>query len=96
MIVDGIVVNMDSFALLNFISKNRISTEKEINFIKDKYFLSIYLHSLFLFSIMQKMRNDDEKLKPLEIDEFISNMIKPYASFLLYENYHIEKFAFTE
>ncbi len=96
MIVAGIVVNMDSFALLNFISKNRISTEKEIKFIKDKYFLSVYLHSLFLFSIMQKMRNDDEKLKPLEIDEFISNMIKPYASFLLYENYHIEKFAFAE
>lgn len=96
MIVAGIVVNMDSFALLNFISKNRITTEKEISFIKDKYFLSIYLHSLFLFSIMQKMRNDDEKLKPLEIDEFISNMIKPYSSFLLYENYHIEKFAFSE
>jgi len=96
MIVAGIVVNMDSFALLNFISKNRISTEKEIKFIKDKYFLSVYLHSLFLFSIMQKMRNDDEKLKPLEIDEFISNMIKPYASFLLYENYHIEKFALAE
>lgn len=94
--VAGIIVNMDSFALLNFISKNRISTEKEIKFIKDKYFLSVYLHSLFLFSIMQKMRNDDEKLKPLEIDEFISNMIKPYASFLLYENYHIEKFAFAE
>jgi len=96
MIVDGIVVNMDSFALLNFISKNRISTEKEINFIKDKYFLSVYLHSLFLFSIMQKMRKDDEKLKPIEVDEFISKMIKPYSSFLLYENYHIEKLAFNE
>jgi len=96
MIVDGIVVNMDSFALIDFISKNRISTEKEINFIKDKYFLSIYLHSLFLFSIMQKMRKEDEKLKPIEVDEFISNMIKPYSSFLLYENYHIEKLAFNE
>jgi len=96
MIVAGIVVNMDSFALLNFISKNRINTEKEINFIKDKYFLSVYLHSLFLFSIMQKMRKDDEKLKPIEVDEFISNMIKPYSSFLLYENYHIEKLAFAE
>lgn len=96
MIVDGIVVNMDSFALLNFISKNRISTEKEIKFIKDKYFLSVYLHSLFLFSILQKMRNDDDNLKPLEIDEFISNMIKPYASFLLWENYQIEKIAFAE
>jgi hypothetical protein len=96
LLVEGIIINMDSFSLLNFISKNRINTEKEIKFIKDKYFLSIYLHSLFLFSIMQKMRKDDENLKPIEIDEFISKMIKPYASFLLYENYHIEKFAFAE
>ena len=96
LIVEGIIINMDSFCLLNFISKNRINTEKEINFIKDKYFLSVYLHSLFLFSIMQKMKKNDETLKSLEVDEFISRMIKPYASFLLYENYHIEKFAFTE
>ena len=96
MIVDGIIINMDSFSLLSFISKNNINTEKEINFIKDKYFLSVYLHSLFLFSIMQKMRDDDEKLKHIEIDELISNMIKPYASFLLYEHYHIEKIGLDE
>lgn len=96
MIVAGIVVNMDSFVLLNFISKNRISTEKEINFIKDKYFLSVYLHSLFLFSIIQKMRKDDEKLKKIEVDEFISNMIKPYSIFLLHENFIMEKLAFAE
>jgi hypothetical protein len=45
---------------------------------------------------MQKMRKDDEHLKQIEIDDFISKMIKLYASFLLYENYHIEKFAFAE
>lgn len=96
MIVAGIVINMDSFTLLNFISKNRIKSEKEIKFIKDKFFISVYLHSLFLFSIIQKMRKGDENLKPIEIDEFISNMIKPYASFLLYENYHMEKHAFDD
>ena len=96
LLVEAIIINMDSFSLLNFLSKNQIKTEKEIKFIKDKYFLSIYLHSLFLFSIMQKMRKDDEHLKQIEIDDFISKMIKPYASFLLYENYHIEKFAFAE
>ncbi len=96
LLVEAIIINMDSFSLLNFLSKNQVKTEKEIKFIKDKYFLSIYLHSLFLFSIMQKMRKDDEYLKQIEIDDFISKMIKPYASFLLYENYHIEKFAFAE
>lgn len=96
LIVEAIIINMDSYSLLSFLSKNQINTEKEIKFIKDKYFLSVYLHSLFLFSIMQKMRKEDEQLKQIELDDFISKMIKPYASFLLYENYHIEKFAFSE
>lgn len=96
LLVEAIIINMDSYSLLNFLSKNQIKTEKEIRFIKDKYFLSVYLHSLFLFSIMQKMRKDDENLGQIEIDDFISKLIKPYASFLLYENYHIEKFAFVE
>ena len=96
LMVEGIIVNMDSYALMSFLSKNRITSESEIKFNKDKYFLSIYLHSLFLFSILQKMRKDDERLKPIEIDEFISNMIKPYASFLMYENHHVTKLAFDE
>ncbi len=96
LVVAGIIVNMDSYALKNFLIKNKINSESEIRFIKDKYFISIYLHSLFLFSILQKMRKQDEKLKPFEIDEFVSSMIKPYASFLLYENHHITKMAFSE
>lgn len=96
LMVEGIIVNMDSYALMSFLSKNRITSESEIRFNKNKYFLSIYLHSLFLFSILQKMRKDDERLKPIEIDEFISNMIKPYASFLMYENHHVTKLAFDE
>ena len=94
--VEGIIVNMDSYTLMSFLSKNRITSESEIKYNKDKYFLSIYLHSLFLFSILQKMRKEDERLNPIEIDEFISNMIKPYASFLMYENYHVTKLAFDE
>lgn len=94
--VDSIIINMDSFVLRNFLSKNRIGSENEIKFTKDKYFLSIYLHSLFLFSILQKMRKDDTRLEPIEVDEFVSNMIKPYASFLMYENHHVTKLAFDE
>lgn len=94
LIVEGIIINMDSFALLNFISKNNISTEKKIKYFKDKYFLSIYLHSLFLFSIVQKMQKNEKKLSGVEIDEFIADLIRPYATFLLYENYQMEKHAF--
>jgi len=91
LLVDGIVVNMDAFVLRQFVSKNRIKDEKELIFVTNKYFFSIYLHSLFLYSILQKMRKEDEKLKPIEVDEFVSSMIKPYSNFLLYENYHINK-----
>jgi len=96
LLVDGIVVNMDAFILKQFVSKNRIKTEKELKFTADKYFLSIYLHSLFLYSILQKMRKEDEKLEPIEVDEFVSSMIKPYSNFLLYENHYITKMAFDE
>jgi len=96
LMVDGIIVNMDSFCIKSFLSKNRISNEKEIKYNKDKYFLSIYLHSLFLYSILQKMKKTDEQLKPIDIDDFISTMIKPYASFLMYENYHVTQMAFDE
>jgi hypothetical protein len=96
LLVDGIIVNMDAFVLKQFVSKNKITTEREMKFTTNKYFLSIYLHSLFLYSILQKMRKDDDKLKPIEIDEFVSSMIKPYSNFLLYENHHITKMAFDE
>ncbi len=42
------------------------------------------------------MRKEDDKLKAIEVDEFISSMIKPYSNFLLYENYHITNMAFDE
>jgi hypothetical protein len=96
LLVDGIVVNMDAFVLKQFVSNNKITTEKELKYTTDKYFLSIYLHSLFLYSILLKMRKEDDKLQPLEVDEFVSSMIKPYSSFLLYENYHVTKMAFDE
>ena len=30
-----------------------------------------------------------ENFKEVEIDDFISKLIKPYANFLLYENHHL-------
>lgn len=96
LMVAGIIVNMDSIVLNNFFTKNKINSEHEIITYKNKYFISIYLNALFLFSIVQKMRAADEKLKPIEVDEFVSSMIKPYANFLMYENFHLTKMAFSE
>lgn len=96
LIVQAIIINMDAFVLKDFLSKNKISSEDEIKYTKEKYFLSVYLHSLFLFSIFQKMQTEDDDLKGIELEEFISKMIKPYASFLLYENHHLTKMAFND
>ena len=89
LLVDGIVVNMDAHVLKQFVSKNRIKTEESLKSISDKYFFSVYLNSLFLYSILQKISRNDERLKNIEIDEFVSSLMKPYTKFLLYENFHI-------
>ncbi len=91
-LVEAIAINMDSFALKRFISKNQLKSETEIKYIKDKYFLSIYLHSLFMYSIFHKVSKNgfEEQFKQIDISELITSIFKPYAAFLLYENFHLE------
>jgi hypothetical protein len=91
-LVEAIAINMDSFALQRFISKNHLKSEKEISFIKDKYFLSVYLHALFMYGIFHKVSKNgfEEQFKNIDISELITSIFRPYAAFLLYENYHLE------
>lgn len=91
-LVEAIAINMDSFALQRFISKNHLKSEKEISFIKDKYFLSVYLHALFMYGIFHKVSKNgfEEQFKSIDISELITSIFRPYAAFLLYENYHLE------
>ncbi|MFL2594703.1 MAG: hypothetical protein ACJ0PV_03890, partial [Flavobacteriaceae bacterium] len=88
-IVNGIIINMDSFTLKRFLSKNKIKSTKNINFYKRKYYTTIYLHTLFLYSIFYKMSNDKNKkhnMTELDLNIFISDLIKPYSNFLIYES----------
>ena len=96
-LVEAIAINMDSFALKRFISKNQLKSEYEIKYIKDKYFLSIYLHSLFMYGIFHKVSKNgfEDQFKHIDISELITSIFKPYAAFLLYENFHVEN-NFTE
>lgn len=91
-LIEAIAINMDSFALQRFISKNHLKSEQEIRFIKDKYFLSVYLHSLFMYGIFHKVSKNgfEEQFRNIDISELITSIFRPYAAFLLYENYHIE------
>jgi len=82
-VIEGIAVNMDSFALKKFISSNRISTEESLKFVKNRYFLSVYLHSLFLYSILNKIDSDEEVEMNIDPDEAIPLIFKLYGGFLL-------------
>ena len=97
LLVEAIVVNMDSYVLKEFINKNKYKEEKDIQRISTKYFQLIYTHSLGLYSICTKMQNKttdsenkDEVFDIQQVDDFISRLIKSYSSFLLYMDLHNE------
>ncbi len=82
LIIEAIAVNMDSYPFKRFLSKNKIKDETRIRFLKNKYFIEIYLHSLFLYTILDKMKKDETDID-LDPDEIIPKIFKPYANFLL-------------
>lgn len=98
-LIDAIAINMDSYVLKDFINKNKYTKENDIQRISNKYFQLMYTHSLGLYSICTKMQDsqinqsaDDEKSYDIQqVDDFISSLVKPYASFLLYMNLHNEE-----
>lgn len=98
-LIDAIAINMDSFVLKDFINKNKYTKEQDIQRISNKYFQLMYTHSLGLYSICTKMQDSqkksgaehDKSYDIQQVDDFISSLIKPYASFLLYMDLHNEE-----
>ncbi|WP_372815912.1 hypothetical protein [Psychrobacter sp.] len=95
-LIDAIAINMDSYVLKDFMNKNKYIKENDIERIANKYFQLMYTHSLGLYSICTKMQ-DSQRNKSVEedrsydiqqVDDFISSLVKPYASFLLYMDLH--------
>ena len=80
--IEGIAINMDSYVLKRYLSKNQLNEEKQIKFVKDKYFLQVYLHSLFLYSILSKMEKNASSPDEGAVEK-ISKIFKVYAPFLL-------------
>jgi hypothetical protein len=82
-IIQGIAVNMDSFVLKRFLSKQKGQSEAEIRSIKNRFFLSVYLHSLFLYSILERIRKDEHCEIEIDPEDIIPLIFKPYSGFLL-------------
>ena len=83
LVIEAIAVNMDSFVLKKHLSKKEIRTEEEIKQAKNRYFLLVYLHSLFLFSILDKINKDDDSSNEIDPEDIIPTIFKPYSVFLL-------------
>ena len=84
-VVEAIAINMDSYALKRYLSRRRINSPDAVSFAKDKFFTSVYLHSLFLYSIFDKLKKQEE-YEAVDIEELLPMLMKPYSSFLLYAN----------
>ncbi len=76
---------MDCHQLKRYISKKKNPSQKDIEQIKNKYFLSIYLHSLFLHGILTRMNKDEDVDFDFGIDaeDILPILFQPYSSFLL-------------
>lgn len=82
--IEKIAVNMDSFALKRYLSKNKFKSEAEFRAVKNKYFTTIYFHSLYLYGIIDKQKNTNEELKNIDAEFFIPEIFKYYSNVLLY------------
>lgn len=81
--IDAIAINMDSYPLVNYLSRNRVNQEKRIKYVKDKYFAEIYLHSLMLYGIFANVKGLDETQASWDTLEMVPKLFRIYSQFLL-------------
>jgi len=82
-LVEGIAVNMDSYVIRRYISRNKLTSKQQIRQARDKYCLSAYLHTLFLYGILDKLVKSETYEVDFEITDFVRDVLKPYSAFLL-------------
>ena len=87
-IVDAIAINMDSYSLKNFISENGAKSEEQIELLRNQYIGKVYSHGLFLYSILDKLKNSEQNNKYSDnnksSEDWIAEIFKSYGNVLLY------------
>ncbi|MBC6610956.1 hypothetical protein H8B15_08475 [Hymenobacter sp. BT507] len=87
--LDRIYINMDSTVLKNFRSKEKHPNEEQIKLANDKYWTSVYLHTLFLYSITKNrkyeiIRKNQENNNSVELSEYLKDLFENfYSEFIL-------------
>lgn len=88
-IVSAIAINMNSHSLKKYLSKNKAKTESEIDYLKNQYISKIYLHGLFLYSILDKLKsqqNNQERHKNdnQTSEDLLAQIFKKYSDVLIH------------
>lgn len=85
--LEKIYINMDSTVFMNFRPKN--PTEQQLELASKKYITSVYLHALFLYSIMKNrkyrlMQETDTGDSDVELNIYLKDLFDShYAAFIL-------------
>ncbi|MCH9852122.1 MAG: hypothetical protein K0U45_01315 [Alphaproteobacteria bacterium] len=89
--VDAIAINMDSNILKKYISNNKTKNEKEIEYYRNQYMSKIYLHGLFLYSILHKIDFENQKENGKKhasdedsVEDKISEIFEHYSNVLIH------------
>lgn len=81
-VVEAIAINMDSAVLKDHLSAKRLKTEGGIKNAKDKYFVAVYLHSLYLFgSVSAVSETGGQKVD--DVEDYIGSVFKLYGRCML-------------
>ncbi len=80
-VVDAIAINMNSNSLKRYLSKNKAKSEKEIDYLKNQYISKIYLHGLFLYSILDKLKSQKDSQSS---EDLLAQIFKNYSDVLIH------------
>lgn len=79
--IQTILINMDHPSLQKYITEHRLKTKTQIETVKNKYFTSMYVHSLYLYYLLKDILKDE--LVNMEVDEVLSKLLSAYSYVLL-------------
>ncbi|WP_345243212.1 hypothetical protein [Pontibacillus salipaludis] len=80
-ILEGVMINMDANVIHNYINKHNVKTKKQLTMVKNKFFLNVFMHTVFLFGIFLKRLEEGEISE--ELDDVLPKILKYYSGFLL-------------
>ncbi len=82
-VVSAIAINMDSYSLQRYISKNKAKSQKNVEYLRNQYISKIYLHGLFLYSILDKLKDQYTK-NDESTEELVSKIFINYSDVLIH------------